>query len=88
MTMPWDLIPRKNTWLPTPAQQARIDAHWDAVVAGLYVSPVHEFADDAPKLIGMHRAKAWEHLRAAAHHAKQARMIAERDVTALQQVTK
>ena len=60
--------------LPTPEQQARIDAHWAKVRAGLHKPQKHDFSaseTDVSHLIEMHRAIAMTCIRGGAKHAKE-----------------
>ena len=57
---------------PTPEDQARIDAHWADVRAGIYKSAPHVYSEDATPTIEMHRFRANMLVAEAARHAQAA----------------
>ena len=67
----------KHRWLPTPEEQARIDAHWAEVRAGLRKDTPHEFGTDAKSSIAAHRFRAQLLIKEAARHARLAMEMAE-----------
>lgn len=68
--------PRRFSWLPTPAQQAEIDAHWANVRAGLHVPQDHVFSRDVPAEIHARNKRIEDLFKAIAHEQREIEKLA------------
>ncbi len=71
---------KTSSWLPTPEQQAQIDAHWAKVRAGFHKPQAHVFGADAKSAISAHKYQASLLIDRAAHHAQMAIGLAAAEV--------
>ena len=66
----------RHHWLPTPDQQAEIDAHWANVRAGLHVPQDHVFSLDVPAQIHALKKRIEDLFKAIAHKQREIEKLA------------